>query len=178
MPFSHNRFDEYMKRAIKHCAYDNWLDIGAGAGKHGKMIRKLLPDAHITGVEVELNYISKYKLTSIYSEVRPINALQLMNEPTMIYGGIILGDILEHLPKSQGVDLVNFLVYRCKTMLIIYPIGRIQNEYKDSKFEAHVSVWGAVDWDGFDSGMVEYPQSHFVVLEGFIEHKEIPDDLF
>jgi 2-polyprenyl-3-methyl-5-hydroxy-6-metoxy-1,4-benzoquinol methylase len=168
MPFSHNRFDEHTKKVIQKCGYDNWLDIGAGAGKHGKMIRELLPDAHITAIEIELDYINKYKLQSIYSEVRPINAMQLMNEPTMIYDGIILGDVLEHLPKSQGVDLINFLVYRCKTMIIIYPLGRIQNEYKDSHYEAHVSVWGEHDWQLFDYDITKTLQSHFVVIRGYI----------
>jgi 2-polyprenyl-3-methyl-5-hydroxy-6-metoxy-1,4-benzoquinol methylase len=170
MPFSHNRFDEHMERAIKFCAYDNWLDIGAGAGKHGKMIRKLLPDANITGIERELDYIGKYKLQNVYDTVRPIDALDLMMHPTQTYEGIILGDVLEHLPKSQGIDLVHFLIYRCKTMIIIYPIGRIQNEYKGSKYEAHVSVWGLNDFKGLNLYGVElHPQSHFVVIRGYID---------
>jgi len=178
MPFSHNRFDEYMETVIKTCAYDKWLDIGAGAGKHGKMIRRLLPHANITGVEIETKYISKYKLSAIYNTVRPINAMRLMDEPKTEYEGIILGDIIEHLPKSQGLDLIHFLIYRCKTMVIIYPLERIQNSYEDSRHEAHISAWGEDDWNLFISTIIRHPHSHFVVLEGYIPHKGITDGIF
>lgn len=89
-----------------------------------------------------------------------------------------MGDVLEHMPKSQGVDFINFMVYRCKTMLIVYPIGRIQNEYKDSQYEAHISVWGINDFDNFDYIIIEDPKSEFVVVEGFIPHKGTQYDLF
>ncbi len=178
MPFSHNRFDEYVKIIIKQSGCQDWLDVGAGAGKHGKMIKELLPDAHVTGIEIELDYLDKYSLTAKYDKVRLINAMQLTGEPRAVYDGIILGDILEHMPKSQGVDLVNFLVYRCKIMVIIYPIARIQNDWEGYQHESHISIWGEDDWGNFDYTIIDDPASHLVIVDGFIEHERIDINVF
>jgi hypothetical protein len=108
-----------------------------------------------------------------YNDVRIMNALELMNEPTIVYDGIILGDVLEHLPKSQGVDLVNFLVYRCKLMIVIYPIGSIQNNWEHYEHEAHISVWGQDDWQPFEHIAIVDSESELVLIDGYIEHERI-----
>lgn len=178
MPYSSTRFDEHMKSIIKSLNYTVWLDVGAGSGKHGEMIKNILPGAHVTGIEIELDYIDKFKLAQKYDRIRPINAMKLTQEPQQIYDGIILGDILEHLPKSQGVDLVNFLIYRCKMMIVIYPIERIQNDWKGYQYEAHIAVWGEDDWKLFDYTIIEDPASHLVIVDGFIEHERIDINVF
>jgi hypothetical protein len=179
MPFSHNRFDEYMKSLIFQTGYDTWLDVGAGAGKFGKMVKQILPNAYILGIEINRDYVDKYKLREKYDGIMCFEAVQyLMNHPSDGWDGIILGDFLEHLPKSQGVDLVNFLVYRCKLMIIIYPIERIQNGYQGYGHEAHISIWGKSDWNNFEHQIVEDPASHLVVIDGYIEHERINVNVF
>ena len=173
MPFSHNRFDQHMRTIIRQSGCLKWLDIGVGSGKFGKMLKDMLSGIHVTGVEINLEYIDKFSLTKKYDKVRPINAMKLMQEPENNYDGIILGDVLEHMPKSQGVDLVNFLVYRCQIMIIIYPLARIQNGWQGFDHEAHISVWGEQDWQNFEYIIIDDPASHLVIVDGFIEHEGI-----
>jgi hypothetical protein len=177
MPFSHNRFDGIVSHFIKESKYHRWLDVGAGSGKYAKMIRaelsQLAIKAHITGVEIEQDYIDKYKLNSRYDKIMNMDAAGLVNVPGD-WEGIIIGDVIEHLPKSKGVDLIHYLVYRCKTMILVYPKKRIQGEWNGYKHEQHVSVWCPADWDYFDHRLWEDPASDLVIIDGYIEHEDIP----
>jgi len=173
MPFSHNRFDDYMRAFIAASGCQTWLDIGAGAGKFGKMIREILPNAHTTGIEVNLHYINQYTLHKKYDIIRPINCVNLMGEHQMKYDAIICGDILEHLPKSKGVDLLSFLVYHAKFIVVIYPIKRIQNEYQGQKNEAHISAWSEHDFVGMEYQIIHTEQSDLILIDGYLDHERV-----
>jgi SAM-dependent methyltransferase len=127
------------------------LDIGCGAGKYGELLRSLVPAAHLTGIESEAGYVTRFKLNLIYDDVRVMNATDLIaNATDEFYDLVIIGDCIEHLPKSAGLDLLNFLTYRCAYILVIAPEFDVQNTHEGVQAEAHISVWSERDFEWHD----------------------------
>ncbi|MCB0196791.1 MAG: class I SAM-dependent methyltransferase [Anaerolineae bacterium] len=170
MPYSNPVFDLTTKKIIRHIAPKTCLDIGAGAGKYGRFIRHLMPSAHSVGVEIEPDYILVYKLNEIYDEIRCIDAAKLIEDSIdEQYDLAILGDSLEHFRKSEGIDLLHFLVYRTRYILIIYPERYVQNSVIGYRSEAHLSAWGKHDFVSFKhSPILEADNQRLVLIEGYL----------
>jgi trans-aconitate methyltransferase len=149
------------------------LDLGAGAGKYGRILRRLCPTAHLRAVEVEQQYIDEFALLEIYDEVICSDATDLIaSDIDRSYDLVVIGDCLEHMRKSDGLDLLNFLVYRCKYMLAVYPIRWLQGSWQGHASEAHISVWGAEDFAWVDHVSVHRDPFVAVVMNGFL----LPED--
>lgn len=170
MPFSSPVFDITTKNIIQHIAPKSCLDIGAGAGKYGRFIRRIVPEAYSVGVEIEPDYALVYKLDDVYDELRCIDAARLIE--TCVdeqYDLAIFGDSLEHLRKSVGIDLLHFLVYRTRYILIVYPDRYVQNSVKGYPSEAHIAVWGMPDFVNFvHTPILKHDNQRLVVIEGYL----------
>src|SRR5687767_15112127 len=104
MPLSNRLFDEQVKQFLSEHPAQRYLDIGAGAGKYGKLIKSFYPNSHITAVEADGSYIAKYEIEKIYDKVQNIRIEQFIrSNPSFSTDIVILGDLLEHLFKSDGV---------------------------------------------------------------------------
>src|SRR5437870_5018807 len=66
------------------------------------------------------------------------------------FDAVMIGDCIEHMRKSVGVDLLNFLVYRSKIIIVKFPLQMIQTSWQDHKSEAHISIWSEHDFRGMD----------------------------
>lgn len=151
MPYSFKTFDKIVEFSLSKINPSKILDIGCGAGKYGEIINRLFPNSKLIGIEVEESYINRFNLLNIYSEVRLGKALPvLMEDINEIFDVVIIGDCIEHMLKSEGIDLLNFLIYRCKYLIVISPEFYIQNEVDGVKEEAHISVWSENDFDWHD----------------------------
>jgi len=53
-----------------------------------------------------------------------------MNDLGRTYDAVILGDCIEHMRKSVGLDLLNFLVYRSRIIVVKFPVQMIQDPYQ------------------------------------------------
>ena len=83
---------------------------------------------------------------------------------------VMMGDVIEHLKKSEGIDLLNFLVYRSRWIIIQFPHKFRQNSIDDHISEAHISVWSEEDFHGFDRTKIYKKGSQrLVVLRGYLE---------
>jgi trans-aconitate methyltransferase len=151
MPYSAPSFDEITKAIIQMLSPQRVLDIGCGAGKYGELVRALVPAATVIGIESEAGYIERFKLDLIYDDVRQMNAIDLITSATEeFYDLVIIGDCIEHLPKSAGLDLLNFLTYRCAYILVVCPEFDVQNAHEGVQSEAHISVWSERDFGWHD----------------------------
>lgn len=59
----------------------------------------------------------------------------------------IIGDCIEHMPKSVGLDLLNFLTYRTQHTIVLAPEFSVQGSVNGVVSKSHVSVWSEVDFD-------------------------------
>ncbi len=178
MPFSAPSFDEVTKSIVQMLSPQTVLDIGCGAGKYGELVRALVPAATVIGIEPEAGYIERFKLDLIYDEVRRIDALDLIASATEeFYDLVIIGDCIEHLPKSAGLDLLNFLTYRCSYILVVCPEFDVQNAHEGVNAEAHISVWSERDfaWHDLWAGAAVMNMLLFV-LRGYLKSPvSLPD---
>lgn len=151
MPYSDEAFDAKIRGFLATNRFKDYLDIGPGAGKYGKMIKEIIPEAKVACIEAENKYIEQFDLNSIYDIVHHSKAEYFFDDkPDFTTDIVIIGDCIEHLKKSDGLDLINYLAYRCRYILIIFPSKYIQYTSNGSIFEAHLSVWNKHDFINFD----------------------------
>lgn len=171
MPYSSSVFDSIVKKIISFLNPKRCLDIGAGAGKYGLMIKRLRKNTISVGVEIESDYIKKFKLKKIYKKVLHCNAADLIDRiQEDEFDLVTLGDALEHMKKSEGIDLLNFLVYRSKFILVVYPEKYIQNSIGGYKNEAHISIWNKKDFEIFDhTKLARKGKQRLLIIRGYVE---------
>jgi glycosyltransferase involved in cell wall biosynthesis len=138
------------------------LDVGAGFGKYGMLLREALELPHsryhkhqwtitIDGVEVFQDYrnpIHDYVYDRMY--YGPIG--ELIDELPR-YDVVLLIDTLGHFTKQAGkVMLEKLMLHASKAVLISTPINPSpQGEYLGNPHETLVSRWSHIDFIGFDS---------------------------
>lgn len=146
MPGSFPVFDAVVQQLIAHVAPRRAVDVGAGAGKYGRVLAAQAPECHRTAIEVEPAYAQQFGLAELYHEVVIDDARAWWRRTTADrFDLALLGDCLEHLPKSEGLDLLNALVYRCAWVVVLAPEFVVQDAVNGVASEAHVSVWSERD---------------------------------
>lgn len=168
MPFSASAFDKEIEQYFRLSEHATIVDIGPGEGKYGRMLRAARPRARLIGVEVDAGYVEKYNLRKLYDEIWIMDAAGLMDDLERTFDALIFGDSLEHMRKSAGVDLLNFLVYRSKIIIVKFPLQMTQNTWEGHASEAHLSVWSARDFDGFDCVFAERNSICLAMVRGYL----------
>ena len=102
MPFSSENGKAYIRNIVGRVKHDRMLDIGCGSGTYAKMF----PEARWTGVEVWEPYIEEFKLNDLYEEVILSDVRALRIATLGRFDVAILGDVLEHMEKSDAQDLL------------------------------------------------------------------------
>ena len=82
----------------------------------------------------------------VYTEVIIDDAINLIKNPRIRYDLVIIGDCIEHMRKSDGLDLLNFLIYRSGYICVVYPAEYVQDDCEGHAAEAHISTWGLEDF--------------------------------
>lgn len=133
------------------------LDIGMGFGKWGFLLREYLEvwsdrynksewQVKIDGIEVFESYI--LETHRFLYDVIFINDVREIIAEVDSYDLIIIGDVLEHLPKQDALFVVQQCVKKAKVILINLPLGVwIQGELFDNPYEKHISVWSIGDFE-------------------------------
>ncbi len=172
MPYSSPLFDNAINAVIKKIKPKTCYDLGAGAGKYSELISKISPETKTVAIEIEKEYIEKFNLKSTYSKVLNISVMDLLTPKfyETNFDTVIIGDTIEHLKKSEGIDILNFLVYRCRWIIIQFPVRYLQNSVDNHTSEAHISVWGKSDFSVFEKSKLYAKQGQrLIVIRGYLE---------
>ncbi len=176
MPFSVDDFDGHVGELIGMLKPGTICDIGPGAGKYGKIARQVAQEKNfpikLTAVEVDSSYVGEFSLGQIYDEIIVDDAVNLIRTPQIYYDMVIIGDCIEHLRKSDGIDLLNFLLYRTAHIVVIFPEGFLQDGSDDHPFEAHISAWSPEDFRGMKHLHTTFASVHLVLVRGYQPSKE------
>ena len=78
------------------------VDVGAGAGLNREYLGPYLPTSHWTAIEVWEPYIERFSLPLYYDTVIRADAREIDLPPADLY---IFGDVLEHMPKEDALEL-------------------------------------------------------------------------
>lgn len=127
------------------------VDIGAGDGFYGKLVRYCLPMAVTIAVEKREDYILQWKLKEIYNEVLNDDVVRVID--TLTGDLIIFGDVLEHLEKSSFVSVLDVAVKRFKYILINSPVGF---QPQPHQFEEEIHRCGISNEDFKNYRIIEY----------------------
>lgn len=171
MPYSSGKFDKEISEYIKKRQYKKYLDIGAGAGKYGKIIRNIIQGAYIEAIEGEKSYIDRFNLNSIYDKVYPDLVENFFDKyPKYTTDMAIIGDCIEHLKKSDGINLINELAYRTKEFIVVFPSRWVQWDIDGVLLEIHRSVWSEKDFYNFDYifKSKKDPEINMVIVKGYL----------
>lgn len=109
----------------------NILDIGAGFGKYGMLIKEALlsiqaeetgniypqPDFRLVACENSPYFINQKLLSVIYDEVCEKNALDLKTEELSQFDLILLIDVVEHWTKQQYLDFISKIPASTKVLI-------------------------------------------------------------
>ena len=174
MPHSDPEFDPLLEELINLFAPSNLLDLGAGSGKYGRIAKSLNPATRCIAVELHSPYISRYKLVDLYDEVREMNAVDLIHPDYFSekYDLVVAGDLIEHLRKSDGLDLINFFLYRSAWILLVYPLKYLQDIVRGNPHEAHISAWCDADFSNLDETTVlRRRDMELVCIRGYLPTK-------
>lgn len=172
MPYSENVFDKKVSEILMKISPNVLHDIGAGAGKYGKLIGAIGIPTRKIAIEIDPEYIERFGLKDLYDEVWNIPAIDLINPKyfDIDFDMVIIGDCIEHLRKSDGIDLLNFLVYRTRYVIIQYPVEYVQNSYEGKFQEAHISVWSEDDFKNFNiAEKAEIDKQRLVLIKGYLQ---------
>lgn len=173
MPYSEPTFDNKIKNFLFSHPGKTYLDIGAGAGKYGQMIRKINPSAQIIGVEVNKKTISQFKLKETYDQIyagkiEDFVAEKIVKDPKFTVDFALIGDCLEHLKKSTGIDLLHYLIYRTKYIILVFPSKWVQFDFEGNIYEAHQSVWAKEDFETFKHQHQKLKHMNLVIIKAYL----------
>lgn len=145
--------DKVTKKQIREIKPKFVVDVGAGMGYYGNLIRTEFPDCHTIGVEAFGPYVTKYSLTRIYTVL--INN-DIRNVIKMLRGDLIIfGDVLEHMKKEDALYVLDAAVKNFKYVLINGPkYFEVQHAVNDNKYEMHICSIGKEDCKEYD--IIEY----------------------
>ena len=171
MPYSSNAFDDSINTVVSLLQPATVCDIGPGAGKYGRIVRHRAAEdgfsTRVTAVEIDDSYVREFGLADIYDDIIIGDAVNLINSPRLRFDLVIIGDCIEHMRKSAGVDLLSFLMYRAGYICVIYPDEYIQDDWEGHAAEAHISTWSAEDFKGWKTIHHVRANMNLFVIKGY-----------
>jgi hypothetical protein len=131
------------------------LDIGPGYGKWGLLIREALDFMHgrhkpeefqvrIEGLEAFEGYSSPL-YGWVYDEVRNGDVASMV-EALPAYDLVVMGDVIEHMPKEVGLRVLRSLLKTSRNVIVTTPSEFFEQEVPDNPWESHKSVWTREDF--------------------------------
>ena len=134
MPESYKFFKEEVKNYLINnvSLSSKILDVGPGVGTYSELIRNF--GYKIDCVEIWEPYVETYNLKEKYDNVF---VGDIMDFDISNYDFIILGDVLEHLPKEQGMSLIQRIHKLGKQCLVAVPYQMEQGEHNGNIYETH-----------------------------------------
>ena len=121
---------------LKQTDIKSIVDVGAGKGTY----RNLLGQGYYwIAIEVWRNNVDKYELWKLYNKVY-VDDIRSVNLPDA--DCIILGDVIEHMEKESGLDVLKKCISEYNHVVLSIPTGEYpQGEIEGNPYEKHLSTW-------------------------------------
>jgi hypothetical protein len=141
------------------------LDVGVGFGKLGVLVREYLEGWHgrasrdtwqirLEGIEAFEAYRNPV-WESVYDRVH-IGDARLVARGLPGFDLVVCCDVIEHMDKASGLDLLRFFADTSGALLLTTPMSFwAQGAENGNPYEVHRSHWKPDDLRGFDGRTVE-----------------------
>ena len=137
------------------------VDLGAGYGKYGPLIREYVDDwgpfgTELTAVEGHLPYARRAHLNydaydTVYHGTIEGWVEQQEKLKTQPYDVGLLVDVLEHWDKSEGAAILNRLCSVCRRMVVATPREPAEQDAPyGNPLDTHRAQWREQDFAQFD----------------------------
>jgi len=189
MPFSTDIFNGLIENHIKKINPQSILDVGAGAGKYGKLIKSILPSANVEGIEPTLQYLVDYKLNDTYNKIHSTTIKDFANKnPRNRYNIVIFGDVLEHFFRSEAIDYIDYFLYRSDWVFVLWPTFMPQDDAMDNSYEIHKSNFNLIDlstkfdihhyekkfgWFHWNDSEMTHCEHNYVMIKGYVTKRNV-----
>jgi len=126
------------------------LDVGCGFGEWGFIIRtRKHGSPFLVGVDVWRPYLERIQSLNIYDELIQVEIPRIPLKKKSIDVSLAC-EILEHLQKNVGYELMKELEKVTKNMIIVSaPLNIPQEEVHGNPFQRHISEWLPEDFTKF-----------------------------
>lgn len=152
--YKHNRsVDEVTASQITMVNPKTVVDVGCGDGFYGNVVRQLIPDANIIGVELSPRWFDYCRHSSDYDEV-VLSSAACYAFP--ICDLVIFGDVLEHMDKSTAMECLSLSLSKARFVLVNGPVGFQPQPHADSE-EIHRCGITRLDFD--EGRILEYTET-------------------
>ena len=146
---------------IPNCAPLKILEIGPGLGYWGFKLKSTQDyEPHITGVELDPEYIERLNRLGLYDRIWAEDATELGGWTCSTYDLGFLSHVIEHIEKLKAITLIKELQKMTNQIILIVPEGNsiAEGDDPDRLGGPHVSQWRQRDLSrlGFKSQLVKY----------------------
>ncbi len=139
------------------------LDVGVGFGKWGCLAREYVEGwcnfryipkdwkTRIDGIEIFEGY--RNAMWGVYDkivigDVRRVTLKPDWDIPDSGYDLVIMMDVLEHLPRQEGLEVLRQLCFMSKKIVFSYS-NNYQKDVCENEHEDHISQWEIEDFKTF-----------------------------
>lgn len=129
------------------------LDVGVGRGTYSMRLRERRPGVEWVGVEAWEPYVDEFELREKYDE------LVLGDARTLDWGGlgrfdvVFMGDVLEHMSKTEALALAGAAVEHARVAIVSIPVRVTpQGAFGGNPYEVHVKA----DWS-HEEALLSFP---------------------
>lgn len=163
MPTSLDIYDHEFFEFVKKTQPTNMLDVGPGWGRIGIAVKSLMPNCVIDAVEINNSYVDQYNLKRIYNTIY-INDIKsfCLSTSSMRYDIVLFNDILEHLFRSDALDVLDFMLYRTKYIVVQWPNDHLQDAWQGHESEVHRSNFTLKDFLNYNFDVLKYRKKYYL----------------
>ncbi|HOI18643.1 MAG TPA: class I SAM-dependent methyltransferase [Candidatus Woesearchaeota archaeon] len=131
---------KYLKQFSKNKSI-SVLDLGVGEGDFGAIVKKVLPQARLTGVEVWKKY--EHSQWALYDTLHMMDIRKYLQKRRNKRDVILLIDVIEHFNRQDGLKVLKRLQKMTnQSLLISTPITNYpQGKYLGNPYEEHKHFW-------------------------------------
>lgn len=136
------------------------LDLGCGNGKWGFLTReysdiwcerRLEKTTHIEGVEVFEKYITPAH-RYVYDKIHIGEISEIIKTLDSGWDLVLCIDVLEHLPRELGIDLLRWINENSKVGILALPTNvQRRGAPHGNRYEEHICFWKASELEAFGS---------------------------
>jgi hypothetical protein len=159
------------------------LEIGVGFGKWGVVAREYLEAWHgrfrreewqvrIEGIEIFEDYRNPI-WAAAYDQIHIGDASAILNSLGHFDVGLIC-DVIEHIEKPAGRDLIDQLLAHCQTVILTTPLSFWpQGEEHGNASQRHLCLWRPEDFREYKGHTVELGATFAAVIQASSENRQL-----
>jgi hypothetical protein len=130
--------DFVIEEQLRKLAPKSVVDFGAGAGKNGIIVRRIVPECELVAVEGYEPAVQSLRTGGVYNKVHHALLQEWVADGSDRFSLAIFGDVIEHLTPRQIHSVLSICLKRFDHIIIVVPLHDIfQDDSYGNELEIH-----------------------------------------